>query len=193
MSKHTVEHNHTPKRLAPGEYLKTGHREDDQTSGARRVLVAVVQSSVPKFFEELRDRLYPKYRRYARVADHMPPLSPKGLRRGPGYWKTGWHYDTWLAQSGPNRFKPLLLSWAGDFGSAKETWVLEGALETLSAWHRHPDMLDALDVSRFCPPAAGRVLVDYETFLFRDTGWSPQFETLTSYRARTQQPESQAV
>ena len=181
-----MEHHRTPKRLARGEYLKTGHRGNDQTAGARRVFISIVQRVVPEFFGQLRERVYPRYLRYARVADRTPPVTSRGLRQGPGYWETGWRFETWEAHSGSNRFKPLLLSWATDFGSSKETWVLEGALETLSAWYRHPDIFPARDVSRFCLPVAGKVLVDYEMFSFEDAGWNPQFETWASYRTRVQ-------
>ena len=102
------------------------------------------------------------------------------MQRGPGQWELGWRFETWDALSGPNRFKPLLLSWAREFGSADEIWILEGALETLSAWHEFPHWRKALDVRRFCLPFAGYMLVDYERFTFEDAGWSPQCETWSS-------------
>jgi hypothetical protein len=173
-----------PRRpLAFGEYLTvTGNTVDRQTAGARRELIHVIQRVVPEFFERLRDQVYPKFARYARVAARTPAITRKGLRRGPGHWELGWRFETWDVQSGRNRFKPLLVSWARDFHCAEETWILEGALRTLAAWYEDPEWLQARDVSRFYLPEAGHILVDYEKFVFEDSGWSPQFETWVRFR-----------
>ena len=171
-------------RLAGGEYLRVGHQGDSQTANARRFFVDVIQEVVPEFFAELQTAVYPKYVVCARRA--------KRDKRGAGHWEPGWYFSTWEAQLGRTRFKPLLLAWANKFGAARETWMLEGALESMSAWYRVPGVSPG-DLRRFCRPIAGKVLVDYEGLSFEDPGWNPQFETLASFRRRLHKRFSQEL
>ncbi len=159
-----------------GEYLNVGHHGDDQTVNARQYFVGVVRDVVPGFFEELQSVVYPRYVACARRVRGKPS-------RGAGHWQTGWYLSTWEAQLGRSNFKSILLTWAERFGCAEEAWILEGALESMSAWYRVPG-IESGDLRRFCRPIAGNVLVDYEPFSFEDRGWSPQFERWAEFRRR---------
>jgi hypothetical protein len=170
-----------PSGLASGDYLRRGNSVDDQTREMRVVLIDAILREAPDFFESLRRDIFPRFARYARVAERT--------RRGPGYWELGWRFETWdahasVSRSRTNRFKPYLLEWASAFHADGESWVLEGALETLAAWYEHPHWREGLDVTLFCPPVATEILVDYERFTFEDSGWSPQWERWPDFRAR---------
>jgi hypothetical protein len=170
--------------LVSGEYVNSGEAVNDQTTSARQKLVRVIQCIVPEFFEQLRERVYPKYAVYARLAARTASITPKGSRRGPGDWELGLSFESWDDPASPNRLKPLLMSWAKTFGSADEPWVLKGALETLSAWYQFPAWRQSLDVSRFCLPVAQETLVNYEKFTLAEAAWGPQWETWSIYSAR---------
>jgi len=45
----------------------------------------------------------------------------------------------WQSRSDADRqLTPILMKWARQFNVEKETWILEGALQTLSNWDKFP-------------------------------------------------------
>ena len=155
--------------LARGVYLTC-----DQTAGARRELMDAAQRVVPLFFERLREDVYPHF---ARIA-----------RKKPNYWQTGWKFATWhLTADRENELAPELLSWARQFnaGEAGESWILEGALQTLWLWNQYPKLRTALNIEGFYPPSGGLILTsdDERCFNFEHPGWDPQFQRWADYRA----------
>jgi hypothetical protein len=60
----------TTQPLVYGEYAREGYPTTNQTSGARRKLVEVIQQLVPQFFEELNRPT---------GADHPPTSAPRAL------------------------------------------------------------------------------------------------------------------
>jgi len=148
--------------LVRGEYLVSDQGDDGQTVGARREFLNAARQVFPTFFEQLRENVYPQY----------------ALRAGnnPGYWHSGWKFQTWqLSSDRDNQLTRLLLRWARQF-HAEEEWLLEGALQTLSLWHAYPQDRETLDVRGFYASVGGPVLIgdDEQRFEFQDWGWDPQ-------------------
>src|SRR5262249_24939890 len=112
--------------------------QDDQVVSARWQFIEAVSQVVPAFLEVLRDQVYPAY---ARLAD-----------ANPDYWVTGWKFETWqLLSDRDNQLTPILMAWARQFNVQGANWILEGALQTLSYWHRFPEQRAILDPWGFRP------------------------------------------
>ena len=63
-------------------------------------------------------------------------------------------------------------------------WILEGALQTLWLWHRHPDWRESLDISGFRSSCCVDSLSSEEErlFKFESYGWDPQIQRWGSFR-----------
>ena len=129
---------HRKPTLSRGDYVATDGTDQmtDQMVGARRVLIEVVCDVLPEFVQTLRADVYPAF---AQVV-------------APRFWEPGWHFRTWDTVRDANRanrltFRPVLLRWATRFGAHDESWLLEGALTTLSRWHRVPALRESLDIT----------------------------------------------
>jgi hypothetical protein len=160
--------------LTSGDYLsRNDERQDNQVAAARWQFVEAIRCKVPVFFERLRDVVYPAYERFANGK--------------PRYWERGWRFDTWQVVSDhkeadppvhpDNQLTPILLTWAREFNVNGETWILEGALQTLSDWHKSQESKEALDIWGFrewyCVP--GLITPKDHGFKFEDGGWDPTF------------------
>lgn len=132
-----------------------------------------VHRVLPRFFEELRRRVYPNYARLAgQKAD---------------YWYTGWTFATWQDSSDRDRqLTPCLLDWAREFHCEDETWILEGALQTLWLWQKYSKSRKSLDIVGFLPPVAGSIVIGEgeQCFEFRDDGWCPQLQKWATYKSQ---------
>src|SRR5262245_55841383 len=96
---------------------------NQQIANARWQFISAVRKKVPKVFEQLRDSVLPAFEQFVR----------------PGYWKTGYSFSMWQSRSDPDgTLTAVLMDWARQFHLQKEIWILEGALQTLSTWHRFP-------------------------------------------------------
>jgi hypothetical protein len=159
--------------LIGGEYiLADRYDNNNQVASARWELIQAVHRKIPAFAERLRKEVYPTYANLA------------GKRSD--YWETGWKFSTWLHHSdGNNEITPLLLAWAGAFNLEKDTWILEGALQTLYIWHKFADARHSLDLQGFRPNVCGQILIgDGEhRFSFEDWGWDPQLSSWLGYGA----------
>jgi hypothetical protein len=159
--------------LIGGEYmLSDRHDNNNQVASARWELIQAVHRKIPAFAERLKKDVYPMYARLAgKTAD---------------YWETGWKFSTWQLHSDRNNELTLLLvRWAGAFNLENEAWILEGALQTLSMWHKFPDAGRSLDLQGFRPNVCGQILIgDGEhRFSFEDWGWDPQLSSWLGYGA----------
>jgi hypothetical protein len=88
------------RNLAWGEYIVPDQDQNSQIAGARWKLMEVVREVLPRFFEQLREQVYPTY---ARLAEDKP-----------GYWETGWTFETWQLQSDRDRQVDALLGGVGE-------------------------------------------------------------------------------
>jgi hypothetical protein len=163
-----------PPYLTGSEYISSDQSENSEIAGARWEFMEVVRRVLPRFFEQLRARVYPTY---ARLAENRC-----------GYWEPGWRFETWQLHSDrDNQLTPCLLAWARAF-NAEEAWIFEGALQTLWLWHQYPEWRESLDISGFRSFRGVEVLTSEEerSFQFEDPGWDPQFQRWARYRAYIQ-------
>jgi len=170
----TMKQRKQPLHLTWSEYVSSDPSQNTEIAGARFEFIEAVWRVFPRFFEQLRAVVYPNY---ARLAE-----------RRPGYWEIGWTFDTWQQVSDrDNQLTPCLLAWAREF-NAEEPWILEGALQTLWLWHQHPDWRESLDISGFRSfPGVDTLTSDEERlFQFTSSGWDPQWQRWSSYRAHIQ-------
>ena len=159
--------------LAWGEFIVPDQSQNTEIAGARWMLMEVVSRVWPRFFEQLRARVYPTF---ARLAENTP-----------GYWEPGWTFDAWQLQSDRDQqLTPVLLGWARAF-HAEEPWILDGALQTLGMWRRDPALRESLDFGGFRASCCVDTLSSEEDrlFTFEDDGWDPQFQTWGSFRDST--------
>jgi hypothetical protein len=127
-------------------------------ASARWQLLLALRRKVPEFFEQLRDEVYPAFARLTK----------------PGYWHTGFSFSMWQSRSDRDReLTPILMKWARRFRVEGETWILEGALQTLSTWNRFPHCRENLEILGFRKPVCVPGLIgDQEhAFHFEDEGW----------------------
>jgi len=158
--------------FAWGEYILPDLNQNTEVVGARWEFIEVVRDVFPRFFEQLREQVYPNYASLVKSRS--------------GYWETGWTFDTWQLNSDPERrLTPCLLAWAAKFNAAEETWILEGALQTLWFWHGHSEWRESLDTYGFHASCAVNTLSGgaESLFQFRHPGWDPQFQRWPSFRA----------
>jgi hypothetical protein len=158
------------RNLSWGEYILLGQTQNSEIAGSRWKFLQVVRGVVPRFFEQLRDRVYPTY---ARLAENRQ-----------GYWETGWTLETWQLQSDRDQqLTPCLIAWAKAF-HVEETWILEGALQTLWLWSRDPELRASLDIGGFRPYCCVDTLISEEEmlFTFESDGWDPQFQRWDIFR-----------
>jgi hypothetical protein len=155
-----------PLRLTCSEFLASGRNGlNQQVGNARWQLLLAIQRNVPEFFEQLRDEVYPAFAKLAK----------------PGYWRTGFSFSMWQSRSDRDReLTPILMKWARRFHVEGETWILEGALQTLSTWNQFPHCRENLEILGFRKPVCVPGLIsDHEhAFHFEDEGWDP---TLISF------------
>ncbi len=161
------------RALTEGEYIISDRYDNNnQVASARWQFIQAVQRKLPTFGEQLKKDVYPTFARFAgKKAD---------------YWETGWKFSTWQLHSDrKTELTPLLLAWAGAFNLAKETWILEGALQTMWVWHKFADARRSLDLQGFRPNVCGQILIpDGEhRFIFEDGGWDPQLSSWRGYGA----------
>jgi hypothetical protein len=64
------------RNLAYGEYVSPEPSQNTEIAGARWMLIEAVSRVLPRFFEQLRDRVYPTF---ARLAENRQ-----------GFWEPGW-------------------------------------------------------------------------------------------------------
>jgi hypothetical protein len=150
--------------------------EDNQLLGARWQFILALQRVLPIVFERLREGVYPEY---ARQADQKPK-----------YWSFGWRFDTWQTCSDrENLVTPYLLDWARGYNLEGQTWILEGALQTLYFWLGSVASRESLDVWGFHSSAVIPILVGDEEhrFRFEDWGWDPQFWPERSWSAHVRE------
>jgi hypothetical protein len=156
--------------LTASEFLATGRNGlDQQVASARWQFLLAVQRKVPEFFGQLRDEVYPAFARRAK----------------PGYWRTGFSFSMWQSRSDPDRkLTPILMKWARRFHVDKETWILEGALQTLSTWNQFPRCRESLEILGFRKPVCVPGLIgDQEhAFYFEDEGWDPTLISFGGWR-----------
>jgi hypothetical protein len=162
--------------LSGGEYLISDQRGNtNQLASARWEFVQTLQRKLPAFGEQLRKDVYPKFARLA--------------RNKPDYWETAWKFSTWQLHSDrQNQLTPFLMAWARAFQLSAESWILEGALETMRRWQKHSDWRASLDIHGFRASVCGPILIgDAEhRFTFEDWGWDPQLLTWRAYHAHLQ-------
>jgi hypothetical protein len=153
------------RNLRFGEYILPVQSQNTELAAARWMLMETVSRVLPRFFEQLRDRVYPTF---ARLAESRP-----------GYWERGCTMD----QSDPDQqLAPALLGWARAF-HAEEPLILEGALQTLGLWHRDPESRESLDIGGFRYSCCVDTLSDEDQqFTFEHYGWDPQFQRWASFR-----------
>jgi len=99
----------------------------------------------------------------------------------PDYWVMGWTFETWqLLSDRDNQLTPVLMAWARKFNVQGEDWILAGALQTLSNWHRSAQQRAALDLWGFRQWIAVPGLISDEDhrFTFSDWGWDSTFSSL---------------
>ena len=153
-------------RFTAGELLASSRNGlNQQIASARWQLILAIQRKVPAFLEQLRDEVYPSFARLAKA----------------GYWLTGFSFSMWQGRSDPNRqLTPILMRWARKFHVDGETWILEGALQTLSNWNKFAHCREGLEIVGFrqivCVP--GLVFAHENAFHFEEAGWDP---TLMSF------------
>jgi hypothetical protein len=113
-----------PLRLTASEFQANDRRGmNQQIVNARWCFLLAVKCHVPEFFEQLNEQVYPAFARVAK----------------PRYWRAGDRFAMWQSRSDEDRFlTPILMKWARQFHVEEETWILEGALQTLSNWHKFP-------------------------------------------------------
>jgi hypothetical protein len=153
-----------------GDYVLPDESQNTETAGARWLLIQTIAVVLPRFFEDLRDRVYP-------IFAHV-------LESRPGYWDSGWTFATWQLQPDPDQqLAPALLGWARRF-HAEEAWVLDGALRTLWLWHRDPELREGLDIGGFRYACCADTLSSEEDreFTFTHAGWDPQIQRRKSFR-----------
>lgn len=170
-------------RLTASDYLASDRKGlNQQVASARWQLMLTVQRLVPEFFERLRDDVYPAF---APLADQQPD-----------YWRTGYEFAMWQSRSDADRrLTPILTKWAGRFSVEEEKWILEGALQTLSNWHKFPRCREALEILGFRKPVCATVVVsDPEpSFHFDDDGWDPTLISFAGWRANIRERFEAAV
>jgi hypothetical protein len=158
------------RNLGWGEFILPDQSQNTEIAGARWEFTKMVRRVFPRFFEQLRERVYPSF---ARLAENRP-----------GYWELGWTFETWQLQSDPDQqLMPCLLGWAREF-HADETWILEGALQTLWLWNGDPKLRESLDMFGFRSSCCVDVLTSDEErlFTFEHEGWDPQTQRWGSFR-----------
>jgi hypothetical protein len=164
-------------RWTGSEYLVSGRDGlNQQVANARWQFIMAVQRVVPEFLERLRDRVYPTYALMA------------GAR--PGYWHIGGNFSIWQSRSDPDRqLTPILMDWARQFNVEGETWILEGALQTLSSWHKFPKWRERLEVAGFRKVVCVSVLISDRdhAFQFEDYGWDPTLISSAGWRANVRE------
>jgi hypothetical protein len=161
--------------LTASEFLASGRNGlNQQVANARWQFMLAVRRQVPELFERLRDEVYPAFARLAK----------------PGYWHTGFSFSMWQSRSDPDRqLTPLLMDWARRFHVEGETWILEGALQTLSSWNKFPHCREKLEIVGFRKPICVPGLVwDHERgFHFEDEGWDPTLISFAGWRVNVRE------
>jgi hypothetical protein len=81
-----------------------------------------------------------------------------------------------------------LVAWAKAFHAQGETWILEGALQTLWWWHQDPESRRSLDIGRFHSSCCADSLSSDEEQMFtlEHAGWSPQTQTWPRFHSSIQ-------
>ncbi len=162
--------NERAVHLTANEFLASGRNGmNQQVASARWQFMLALQRNVPEFFERLRDEVFPAF-----------TLMPK-----PGYWRTGLSFCMWQARSDlDGQLTPILMKWARRFNMEGETWILEGALQTLSTWNKFPRCRESLEILGFRKPVCvqGLVREDEHAFHFEDEGWDPTLIRFPGWR-----------
>jgi hypothetical protein len=108
----------------------------------------------------------------------------------------GWKFETWqLLSDRDNQLTPILMAWAQKFNIQAEEWILEGALQTLSNWHRFPEQRASLDSWGFRQWIAvpGLVSAEDQRFRFSDEGWDPTFRSFAAWRTDIRKRFEEAI
>ncbi|MFN7996330.1 MAG: hypothetical protein U0Q18_22145 [Bryobacteraceae bacterium] len=194
------------ERLLPSEHVIPGKPADNQTCKARWEFIKALRSNVPLFFESLRDEVFPHFARVLEVhrrptrggwrtacGDQLPSRYPgRGVIISDGepcYYRRGWDLPTWEVHADPNcELRPVLIKWAESFNIRHDQWILEGALQVLSDWHRQPDCRHELDVWGLRPffdpaPLALPKKLPESRFEFQFRAWDPQYESRAKWHA----------
>ena len=157
-------------RLMASDFLASSRNGmNQQTSNARWQFVLALRRNVPEVFERLRDDAYPSFARLAK----------------PGYWRIGLSFSMWQSRSDLDRqLTPILMTWARRFNLEGETWILEGALQTLSIWNKFSHCRENLEILGFRKPVcvSGLVWSHEHAFHFEDEGWDPTLISFAGWR-----------
>lgn len=157
-------------RLTASEFLASDRSGlNQQVANARWQFLLALKRQVPEIFERLRNDVYPVFARLAK----------------PGYWRTGRSFPMWQARWDPDRqLTPVLMKWARRFNLEGETWILEGALQTLSNWNKFPHCRENLEILGFRKPVCvpGLIADGEHAFHFEDEGWDPTLISLPGWR-----------
>jgi len=162
--------NESTFRLTASEFLAVGRNElNQQVANARWQLILAARRNVPEFFERLRDEVYPVFERLAEPD-----------------WDTSASFAMWQSRSDPDRqLTPILMNWARRFNVEGETWILQGALKTLSIWGKFAHCRENLEIVGFRQLVCVSGLVRYHerAFHFEDDGWDPTLMSFAGWRA----------
>jgi hypothetical protein len=112
------------------------------------------------------------------------------------FWQPGWNFAHWQRHSDAHhQLTPILLDWARGFNMEGEPWILEGALQTLSDWHRWPQSRDALTFEGFRQYLAesGLITSAEHRFQFEDWGWDPSFSSSAGWLAHVRDSFEKAL
>ncbi len=160
----------SPLHLTASDYVANDRNGlNQQIANARWFFLKSVQRCVPEFFEHLREQVYPAYAQVEKT----------------GYWRTGFTFRMWQSRSDKDHFlTPILTRWARQFHLEQETWILEGALQTLSNWHRFPHTREKREMDGFRKPicVSGLVLPNEQAFRFEEAGWDPTLISFAGWR-----------
>jgi hypothetical protein len=173
-----------PPRLSASDLLASDEKQQTaQVAEARSAFIEAVHRLVPAFFERLRDHVFPEF---SRLSDATP-----------GYWGAGWTFGTWRLHSDRlNILTPVLTDWAREFNVQGETWILEGALQTLWNWKRSPALKAKMDPGGFTPRFAFASVItddDEHHFRFEDEGVDPTFLTFEYWRIHVRKRFEEAL
>jgi hypothetical protein len=78
----------------------------------------------------------------------------------------------------------IILKWARGFNVETEEWILSGALQTISRWHRFPDSPRQLDLTNFRQIVAetNPIREGGRHFRFHADGWDPTLMSFAGWR-----------
>jgi hypothetical protein len=157
-------------RMTSADYVvPNGKGEDRQIAESRFELIRALQRVEPRFLLSLRDDIYPKFVEYASSANYS--------KRNP-------EAEAWYVQNTDHPLKKDLTIWLQRYNLHLETWVLEGALNTLRKWHsdaKYRETLADFGFKRYVVETR-QIFESEHGFKFVDFGWDPTFLNWQAWR-----------